>query len=89
MLLCAIRIPRPPPPATALIPTGYPIFSASADASLSFSIMPFFRLLRIPCLVFRLPGTSFKPALDIASRASTLSPIVIKLSMEGPIKVIL
>src|SRR5665213_3099857 len=60
---CAIRMPLPPPPAEALIMTGYPICSAILTACLSSSMTP------------RCPGTVETLALAAAFLDSILSPI--------------
>ena len=71
-----MRMPRPPPPAAALIITGKPIFSASANAASGESRRP------------RLPGTVGTPAAAAASRAATLSPIRRMDCAVGPTKTV-
>lgn len=65
-------MPRPPPPAVALIITGKPTCLATSTASVSFLINP------------SEPGTVGTPAAFIVSRAVDLSPITRMCSERGP-----
>ena len=56
-------MPRPPPPATALMMTGIAEFLGDLDACSS------------PCTGPSLPGSTGTPAFFIARRARALSPI--------------
>ena len=58
------RMPLPPPPATALIITGYPIASAISLANSIVSTMP------------SLPGITGMPEAFIVSLATDLLPIL-------------
>ena len=69
------RIPRPPPPAEALMSTGYPMESARALACSAVSTAP------------SEPGTTGTPALCISFRAAALLPMARITSPEGPMKV--
>ncbi len=71
----ATRMPRPPPPAAALMMTGKPICFASAPASSTLSSTP------------GLPGTSGSPACFMVWRATALSPILRIMSGVGPMNV--
>ena len=75
--LWATRIPLPPPPATALIMTGKPIFLATLRAFSSLSTTP------------SLPGMTGTLALVAISLALALSPKLTMASAEGPINLIL
>ena len=68
------RMPRPPPPADALMITGYPIPSASARASAAEPSDS------------RLPGSIGSPARCISARAAVLSPSRAITSGGGPMK---
>ncbi len=68
-------MPRPPPPATALISTGKPIPSASSIASASVPMAP------------SLPGTVGMPSSLAVALATILSPISRMCSGVGPMKV--
>ena len=68
-------MPRPPPPAAALIRTGKPISSAAARASSSVVSAP------------AEPGTTGMPAFITACLAVILSPIIWMCSGLGPMKV--
>ena len=70
------RIPLPPPPAVALIITGYPIFSATFLAS--------FRSFRIPSD----PGMVGPPAFLMVALAEALSPILSIWSPVAPMNLI-
>ncbi len=71
---CTTRIPRPPPPAAALIITGKPIRLAMVKiASPSSGKGP------------SEPGTVGTPDFFIAAIAATLSPIMRMVSALGPI----
>ena len=70
-------IPLPPPPAVALIITGYPIFFANFLASFKDSIIP------------SDPGIVGTPASFIVDIAEALSPIRSIISAEAPINLIL
>ena len=70
--LCAVRMPLPPPPATALIMTGKPIFSATFRAVISSSTVP------------SLPGITGTFALTAISRALALSPKLMMALELGP-----
>ena len=70
-----MRMPRPPPPAAALIITGKPVVSTKANAASADSTRP------------SLPGTVGTPALAAASRAATLSPIRRIAWAVGPTKI--
>ena len=72
----AIRIPLPPPPATALISTGYPSRFATASASSGVFTTP------------SLPGVTGTPARFMISRARDLSPMSRMFSGDGPMNVI-
>jgi hypothetical protein len=72
-LLSTIFMPRPPPPAEALMMTGSPIRSTASSASWSFSMTP-------------VPGRIGTPAFSIAARAETLSPMRRMISGCGPIQ---
>ena len=72
-----MRMPRPPPPADALISTGYPISSAMRSASFSDSTGP------------PLPGTVGTSALRARSIAATLSPATEIVSAVGPMNLML
>ena len=69
------RIPRPPPPLTALIMTGKPYFSAKALTSSKLSTAPF------------VPGIMGICAFSAWIRAFTLSPNMIRCSTRGPMKI--
>ncbi len=71
-----IRIPLPPPPAAALIITGYPAFSAASRNTLSSEALPV------------IPGISGTPADAIFTRDSTLFPNSRIASAPGPMNVI-
>jgi hypothetical protein len=71
----AFDVPRPPPPAAALISTGNPISSARTRPSSRSSIRP------------TLPGTVRTPAASAALRALALSPISRIVLPSGPTKV--
>ncbi len=73
----ATRMPRPPPPADALISTGKPISCAIRTASASSSISP------------SLPGTTGTSASRASLRAAFLSPSSAIASGEGPMNSIL
>ena len=66
------RMPRPPPPAVALMMTGYPISFAALTALSSLSIGP------------SLPGRMGTPAFFITRRARALSPIRRMTCGSGP-----
>ena len=66
-------MPRPPPPAVALMMTGSPMRSTASSACSSVSITP-------------VPGNVGTPAFSIAARAETLSPISRITSGRGPIQ---
>ena len=66
-------MPRPPPPADALMMTGSPMRSTASSACSSVSITP-------------VPGSVGTPAFSIAARAETLSPIRRITSGRGPIQ---
>ena len=68
-------MPRPPPPAAALIRTGKPISLAAAKASSSVVTAP------------SEPGTTGMPAAFTACLAVILSPIILMCSGLGPMKV--
>ena len=70
------RIPLPPPPAVALIITGYPISFANFLAALTSSNKP------------SPPGTTGTPALIMVSLAVILSPMLLIISGVGPINLI-
>ena len=72
----AILIPLPPPPADALIITGYPISLEILIASSAFSIKPMW------------PGTQETPASIAIFFEVILSPIDMIACALGPIKVI-
>ena len=76
-LLKAFLIPLPPPPAEALIRTGYPILSASSTASLAVFTIPLE------------PGTTGISFSIISFLAACLSPIFLIISEDGPMKQIL
>ena len=67
-------MPRPPPPATALISTGKPIWWASSIASASLPTGP------------SLPGTVGMPSSRAVALATILSPIRRMCSGDGPMK---
>ena len=71
-----MRMPLPPPPALALIITGYPILSAILTASLVVVMTPI-------C-----PGTVLTPAALAIFFDSILSPIAAMASAGGPMKAI-
>ena len=71
----ATRMPRPPPPAAALMITGKPIPRASSSAVSTSGITP------------SLPGTTGSPASFMVRRATALSPILRIISGVGPMKV--
>ena len=75
--LVATFMPRPPPPAVALIRTGKPMSLATFIASVSLVIAP------------SEPGTTGMPRLLAVSLASILSPMMRMCSDVGPMKVIL
>ena len=68
-------MPRPPPPAAALMMTGKPMARARETASSTSGTAP------------SLPGTIGSPAACIVRRASTLSPMRRIISAVGPMKV--
>src|SRR5579885_1683319 len=68
------RIPRPPPPATALSIRGKPISLAAFSPSASERITG-------------VPGSMGSPARSIARRADTLSPMIAIALADGPINV--
>ncbi len=68
----ATRMPRPPPPADALMITGNPMSRASDTASSTSAITP------------SLPGTTGSPAARMVRRATALSPIWRIISGVGP-----
>ena len=70
------RIPFPPPPAVALMMTGYTISLANFFAASTLSNKP------------SPPGTTGTPALIIVSFAVILSPILLIMSGVGPINLI-
>ena len=70
------RIPLPPPPAVALIITGYPISLANFLAAVTSSNKP------------SPPGTTGTPALIMVSLAVILSPMLLIISGVGPINLI-
>ena len=70
-----MRMPRPPPPATALMMTGYFSSWAIFNASASLPTMP------------SLPGVVGTPAFFMVSRATALSPRARIASGVGPMKV--
>ncbi len=74
--LRATRMPRPPPPALALMMIGYPCDLAKTSASSSW---------RIGSAV---PGTMGTPAAAAALRPATLSPRRRCISAVGPTKTI-
>ncbi len=65
-------MPRPPPPAAALMITGYPIFAATSTASSSVSTAP------------SDPGKIGTPAAFAARLHATLSPSIAIASGDGP-----
>ena len=67
-----IRIPRPPPPAVALMITGYLIVLANSIASSTVSKSP------------SEPGITGTPAFFMVSFAVALSPIELIISAEAP-----
>ena len=69
-------MPRPPPPADALINTGKPNFWANCKAWASLSISP------------SLPGTVGTSAVRAALRAEFLSPSMAIASGVGPMNAI-
>ena len=71
-----IRIPRPPPPAVALMITGYLMAFANSFASSTVSIKP------------SEPGITGTPARFIVSFAVALSPIELIMSAEAPMNLI-
>ena len=74
LALLITRIPLPPPPATALSITGYPICSPiSKSSSTEDKVL--------------LPGIIGKPASFAVFLALTLSPIKSMIFESGPIKV--
>ena len=75
--LCATRIPRPPPPAAALMMTGYPISAASLIAIFSSSTAP------------SLPGTVGTFAFFASFLHATLSPTASIADTGGPMNSIL
>ena len=75
--VCATFMPRPPPPAAALISTGKPISLAIFIASVSLVTAP------------SEPGTTGMPRRFAVSLASILSPMMRMCSGVGPMKVIL
>ena len=72
-----IRIPRPPPPATAFKITGYPTAFAHSSAASSLSITP------------SDPGKIGTFAFFIVCRAVDFSPIIRVTSGGGPMNLIL
>ena len=74
--VCATFMPRPPPPAAALISTGKPISLAIFIASASLVTAP------------SEPGTTGMPSFLAVSFASILSPMMRMCSDVGPMKVI-
>ncbi len=68
-------MPRPPPPAAALIITGYPMRPAEARAASVVSTRP------------SLPGTTGTPASQAAARAAALSPMRRIVAADGPTKI--
>ena len=74
--MCATFMPRPPPPAVALISTGKPIALAIFIASGSLVTAP------------SEPGTTGMPSFLAVSLASILSPMMRMCSDVGPMKVI-
>ena len=68
------RMPRPPPPAVALIMTGKPIFFASSKAVSASGMMSE-------------PGVMGTPLATAVARAVALSPIMEMTLAEGPMKV--
>ena len=69
-------MPRPPPPAEALISTGNPMSPATARASSTVSTAP------------SEPGTTGTPRSRIVALAATLSPMARMCSGRGPMNVI-
>ncbi len=72
----ATFMPRPPPPAVALMSTGKPICLATFIASASFATAP------------SEPGTTGIPSFLAVSLASILSPMIRMCSEVGPMNVI-
>jgi hypothetical protein len=70
-------MPRPPPPAVALMMTGYLSLCATLMASSSVEMSP------------SLPGVIGTPAFFMVSRAMALSPMARICSGPGPMKVML
>ena len=70
-----MRMPRPPPPAEALIISGKPIACASSRAVAASATRP------------SEPGTTGTPAFNAAPRADALSPIARIVSPLGPTKI--
>ena len=68
-------MPRPPPPATALISTGQPILAPSATTSSTEATGP------------GEPGTSGRPSSLAVCLATILSPIMLMCCGVGPMKV--
>ena len=69
-----MRMPLPPPPAAALMITGYPIASAMRAASSASAMASV------------VPGAIGTPASSMMARAAVLSPIARMASGGGPMK---